>query len=656
MRLFKSRRSRHHPPPPRRAEPRKQEADLKRHVPRVRLVFLHVIGAVLLSTLLAGMAWQQLLHYPQHREAEARQNYRRILTPGPRGNIYDREGRLLVGNRPVFNAVISLNDKAVRAEFRAEYHRRAEELRSMQAKIDRLKLNVVSRQAVAQRYLDQLNALLGRDDQVDSEDLERHFRKSLLLPFTLMDDLAPEEYARLIEQIPVDSSIQVITESSRFYPYGRTACHVLGYVSGTTDLDTTDVPGGDLLTFLFEGKVGRSGLERTFDEHLQGRSGGEVWSVDPGGYQYEQIAFRSPEQGSDLMCTIDLDLQQAAERALAGKTGALVAIEIATGEVLAMASLPNYDLNDLTPFISYAVDDRIRSEGGWLNRATQGLYPPGSTFKVVTATAGLRAGVIDDHTEINCPGYIVVGRRTARCHRHSGHGDQNLIQAIRNSCNVFFYDRSLAMGIDALVAEAENYGFNEPTGIELMGETQHMLVPSPEWKARRMYGEGWYDGDTINMAIGQGFLLVTPTQVACFAASVARSQMRTYPTLVTNPQLRASHPKVQPVGLPPEQMELILEGMREAGRGGTARLAARNTGTTVAGKTGTAQVRKDGKPTTLAWFMGFTPADAPTLAIAVLLEGVPEERNIGGGSDAAPIASAVIREYIRKQQPTVARE
>lgn len=608
----------------------------------------------MLSTLLGGMAWQQLWRFHEHREAEARQNYRRILMPGPRGNIYDRNGRLLVGNRPVFNAVVSLNE--LRPEFRTEYHKRAEALTAAHVGIDRLALNVESRTAVVQRYLNELNVLLGRSQEVNSLNLERHFNKSLLLPFSLMEDLSPEDYAHLIEQIPVNSPIQFIAQSSRFYPHGKAACHVLGYVSNTTELDTTDVPGDDLLTFHFQGKVGRSGLERVFDDHLQGKSGGEVWSVDPGGFQYEQIAYRSPEQGNDLITTLDLDLQNAAERALAGRTGAVVAIQISSGEVLAMASLPNYDLNDLTPFISYAVDEKIREEGGWLNRATQGLYPPGSTFKVVTAVAGLRTGVIDEHTEVNCPGFILVGKRTARCHRHSGHGVETLVKAICDSCNVFFYDRSLAMGIDALVEETRRFGFDQPTGIELLGETQNMLVPSPEWKARRFFGEGWFDGDTINMAIGQGYLLVTPLQIADLCASIARSETRTYPTLVLDPQLRRKAPPPEPIGLPPDQMALILEGMRQAGSTGTARLAARFAETTVAGKTGTAQIRKDGKPSTLAWFMGFSPADAPAIAVAVIIEGVPDEAFLGGGADAAPIAGAVIKAYTQKQKPNPAKQ
>ncbi|MFW6355032.1 MAG: penicillin-binding protein 2, partial [Verrucomicrobiota bacterium] len=613
VRLFRRRRHPRPSPSPRKPEGQERSDTPHRHVPQLRLQFLQIVFGLLMAVLLAGMAYQQLVRYPEHREAEARQNYRRILMPGPRGNIYDREGRLLVGNRPVFNAVVSLNE--LRPEFREEYRVRKAELEDIQQIIDRLSLNVESRTAVVQRYVDQLNHLLGRDEQVDSEGLESHFSRSLLLPYTLMADLSPEDFATLVEQIPVDSPIQVITESARYYPYGATASHVLGYVSSTNELEAEEVPGDDLLTFHFEGKVGRNGIERVFDEQLQGSSGGEVWSVDPGGYQHELISDRSPVQGQDIMVTLDLDLQLSAERALGEQTGAVVALKIETGEILAMASHPHYDLNDLSPFLSYEVDARIREAGGWLNRATQGLYPPGSTFKIVTATAGLRAGQIDGEMEINCPGYYVVGRRTFRCHRHSGHGLENLAEAIRDSCNVYFYDRSLAMGADAIIEEARRFGFDEPTGIELFGETSRMLVPDREWKKARFYGENWFEGDTANLSIGQGFLLVTPLQVATFAASVARNETRTHPTLLVDPKLRnRERPPPAPLDLPPEHSALVQEGMRAAGLTGTARLAARAAGIPVAGKTGTAQVRKDGKPTTIAWFMGFAPAEDPEIA------------------------------------------
>lgn len=613
-----------------------------------RLLFLLGIIVFCLLFLIVALGAHQLIRAPEYREAEERQNYRRIIMPGPRGNIYDRENRLLVGNRPVFKAVVALNE--LRHEFREEYFRILNEARERNQILDRTWLNETARANVAQRYLNQLNLLLGRNEKVDSPRLERHFRQSLLLPFPLMDDLSEEEYARAIEQIPVNSPIQIIADSMRHYPHGAAAAHVLGFVSSTTEIPTADVPGEDLLTFTFEGKVGRSGLERSFDDLLQGRSGGEVWSVDPGGYQAELIERRAPEVGKDLVTSLDLDLQLAAEKALGNNSGAVVALDVHTGEVLALASKPNYDLNDLSPFLSFEVDARIREEGGWLNRATQGLYPPGSTFKLVTAAAGMGTGVIDANTEINCPGYFMVGRRRFRCHRHSGHGIENVVGAIRDSCNVFFYNRAIEMGIEPLAAEARRFGLDQPTGIEIPGETHSMLVPDPDWKKRRLY-ENWFDGDNANTAIGQGYLLVTPLQMASFVASIARNETRTKPTLLLTSGRTTEQPESEPIGLSDENYALIREGMRQAGERGTARLASARD-MPVAGKTGTAQVKVDGKPTTLAWFVGFAPADDPEIAVAVVVEGVPEETNYHGSSTAAPIAREVFGVYVDKRRPS----
>lgn len=590
----------------------------------------------------------QLVRGAEYREAAERQNYRRILTPGPRGNIYDREGRLLVGNRAVFKAVVSLNE--LRPEFREEYYRLLNEARDNNVRVDRMTLNATTRAKVVQRYLNQINLLLDRQEVVDSDDVERHFSQTLLLPFPLVTGLSPEEFAILIEQIPVDSPIQIIAESARHYPYGPAAAHVLGFVSSTHEVPTSEVPGADLLTFSFEGKVGRSGLERAFDDYLQGQSGGEIWSVDPGGFQAERINYRPPVKGNDLVTSIDIDIQLAAEEAMGDKIGAVVALDIRTGEVLAMASKPNFDLNDLSPFLSYEVDARIREKGAWLNRAIQGLYPPGSTFKLVTAIAGIRHGVIDGETVIDCHGYLMVGRRRFHCHRHSGHGPENLVHAIRDSCNVFFYDRGIEMGIEAIAAEAKRFGLHEATGIEISGETRSMLVPDPEWKKRR-FATPWFTGDTANVSIGQGSLLVTPLQMATFVASLARNETRTQPTLLLTSGRTARHPESEPIGISAENYALIREGMRSAGQTGTARLAG-TAEMPVAGKTGTAQIRKNGKPTTLAWFVGFAPASDPEIAVAVVIEGVPaEETHYGGGSTAAPIAREVFEVFTQKRRP-----
>lgn len=607
-----------------------------------RLYLIYLVIAICMLALVAGLGFRQLIQRESFAAAAERQNYRRILMPGPRGIIHDRDGRVLVGNRPLFSAVVYLNE--LRPEFRKEYYRMVRWNREHGLNPDRYKLNTDARQAVVQRYLNRLNTLLGTRGKVDSGDIERHFSQSLLLPFPLIQDIAPAEYARLIEQIPVDSPIQIISGNARWYPYGEAAAHTLGFVSDSTEFPEGSLPGDALLTFRNEGQVGRSGLEKQFNDHLQGQTGGEIWTVDPSGFQYERVVHEIPGKGNDLTVSLDIDVQLAGEQAMGDKTGAVVALEIATGEVLALVSKPAYDLNDLSPFLSFEVDRQIREKGAWLNRATQGLYPPGSTFKLITAMAGLRTGTIQETTMVDCPGFYKVGRRIFHCHRRSGHGEERLVDAIRDSCNVFFYAEGTRTGVWAIANEARRFHLGERTGVELPGETGRMLIPDPEWKAARFFGEAWFPGDTANMSIGQGFLLLTPMQMATLAASIARETTFVQPTLLHD---RGPAVTGDPIGLPPHKFAMIKEGMRQAGERGTARLAG-NPDMPVAGKTGTAQVRKDGRPTTLAWFVGFAPVRNPRIAIAVLVEGVPsQETEYGGGATAAPIAKAVFQEYLK---------
>ncbi len=607
----------------------------------LRLYLVYAVIGICMTLLVGGLGYRQLLQEELFAAAEERQNYRRILMPGSRGIIYDRDGTVLVGNRPLLSAVVYLNE--LRREFREEYYRLVRRQRELGLNEDRYTLNTTARKNVVQRYLNRLNTLLGRDEEVESKDIERHFSQSLLLPFQLVPDLTQEEYAKLIENISVDSAIQVMQATARYYPYKDAAAHTLGFVSDSTEFPEGTVPGDALLTFRNEAQIGRSGLEKAYNEHLQGKTGGEIWTVDPGGYQYERVVNELPGKGKDLYVSLDIDIQLAAEQAMGDKIGAVVAIEIETGEVLTLVSKPAYDLNRLSPFISYKVDQEIREQGAWLNRAIQGLYPPGSTFKLITAMAALRMNAISEDTIINCPGYHRVGRRNFHCHRRNGHGEEDIIGAIRDSCNVFFYDRGVEIGIWAIANEARRFHLDERTGIELPGETGRMLIPDPEWKAARFFGESWFNGDTANVAIGQGFLLLTPMQMATFAASIARDTTFLKPTL-----LHDARPAItgDPIDLSPEKMALIKEGMRQAGERGTARLAGAPN-MPVAGKTGTAQVRKDGRPTTLAWFVGYAPVENPRIAVAVMLEGVPaQETAYGGGSTAAPIAKAVFREYL----------
>ena len=631
--------------------------------PRILFFFWIVVMASL--TLIVGLGWRQLVADKKYQEIEKRQTERRILKPGPRGDIYDRKGNLLVGNRPHYSAVVYLDD--LRREFRTEYSKiiRAERERLIQAyertpEAEREgtappnpnynELQWVARQNVIQLYIDQINRITSRDDTISTRKIIRHFNEQLLLPLVLIEDLTPDQYARLIEQVPVQSPIQIHTDTARYYPYGIAAAHTLGYVQNVNP-DPDVIPSDGIKTYTFKTKRGKTGIERSFDELLSGLTGWEMWRVDPLGFQDSLLDHETPKKGQDLVTSIDIDLQLAAETALGERTGAAVALDVRTGEVLAIASHPSYDLNDLSPFIPRNTFDAINERGAWLNRTLQLSYPPGSTFKLITAIAGMRAGTITPQTQHDCQGVFRLGNRIFRCHARNGHGVVDEAAAIEGSCNVFFYAEGLRMGIDVLGAEAKRFGLDERTGIEVPYETSRLVVPTKEWKRERI-GTGWVPGDTANTAIGQGFLLVTPLQMATVIASIARGETRTQPTLraLSDGEARQVEHGGEPIGLMPSQRAEFWEGMeRVIGPDGTGRLVQID-GLRIAGKTGTADFRAHGEEVNLAWFVGFAPVENPRIAVAIMVEGTRASDSYHGGSTAGPVAKDIFLEFI-KQYP-----
>lgn len=609
-----------------------------------RLLLFYGLIAAMVMTLFSGFAYRQLFTSGVYAERERIQNQRRVIVPGPRGNIYDRDGKIIVGNRPRFSVVLNLAE--LRPELRAEFSKVLRNYRAL-PKEDRpsaAQLERIARAAVAQRYLDRINGILARREQVNTRELNRHFAQTLLLPYILLDDLSPDEYARLIERLPVNSPLQVYASSTRHYPFGGAAAHVLGYVGIDNDPEAEEFPGEDLLTFKMKGAFGRDGLEKRFDEHLQGQAGGAIYRVDPSGYKVDlPIEKRLPVQGKNLHTSLDIELQQAAEQAMQGKVGAAVALDVATGEVLVMATLPNYDLNAFVPRLSSAAAREIQENGAWLNRATQGQYPPGSTFKIITAVAGLRSGSIDaDNTRIVCPGFMMVGERRFPCNNRAGHGERDLAGAMRDSCNVFFYRTGLDMGPEFIATEAARFGFNHATGIELPSEFRHPRVASPAWKLANMK-ERWYPGDTANISIGQGDTLISPLQAACMIASFARGETETKPTLLHLPN--RPRQRTTPIGLPAHEFDALVRGMAMGYQFGTGRLA-RVEGLTGATKTGTAQKGR----IDLAWMVAFAPVEKPRIAIAVVLEGQEEGANYGGGANAGPVVKAILERWKEKSE------
>lgn len=619
-----------------------------------RLLFFYFVIAGLLLILAVGLAYRQLFQTEFYSEREKVQNQRRILTPGPRGNLYDREGRLLVGNRPRFAVTLHLDE--LRTDFRREYLQIRRNYRESgdQDLPSNTQMERIARYAVVQRHLDLVNRIIGRAERVNDVSLHRHHLQQRLLPFTLLEDLTATEYARLIEQLPVSSPLQVYSRGVRHYPHRSSAAHALGFVGFNDDVEIDEnFPGADLRTFRMVGTVGRSGLEARHDPVLQGETGGAIYLVDPAGFRIEPpLERRRPRQGGDFTTSLDLDLQLAAEKAMAatGLAGAAVALDVNTGEVLVLASKPDYDLNAFSPRLSRDAAADIESRGAWLNRASQGLYPPGSTFKLLTAIAALRHGAITHDSEIECTGLHQVAGRVFVCNNHRDRGPVGLSASLEKSCNTFYYVSGLTSGIATLSAEASRFGLDRQTGIDLPNEARLILMPSPAWK-RRARGEAWFPGDTANVSIGQGDVSLTPLQMAAFIASFARGETLTPPSLTHDPN--RPHLQTPPLDLSPEAYAALVAGLEAATVTGTARILSspflRIPGLRIAGKTGTAQkLAAGGRHLNFAWFIGYAPVDNPQIAIAVMMEGDTPGEETGGGRFAAPIAAAILKAWHTK--------
>lgn len=603
---------------------------------------------LMICVLISGLAYKQLIQSSKYNELGKIQNHRRILTPGPRGYIFDREGRLLVSNKSTFSAVIFLSDASVRRSFRDRYYAIKEGYEDRIEEFDSNAMQIKARGDVIQSYLDDLNRMLGRDSKIKAKAVTRHFNTNPLLPFPILRDLSREEFAILLESLPVESPVQIYAESTRYYPYESTAAHTLGYVSSSMLSEGNELKGGDLTTFATKGIFGKSGIEKQYDEILRGKTGMEIWVVNPAGYQVERIQQQYPTKGKDLQLSIDVDFQQIAAAPFDqyDDTGAIVMLDIETMEILAMVSKPDYNLNDTSPIFSQKAYNEVEEKGGWQNKAIQGLYPPASPFKLITATAGLKSGAITKDTHVNCKGYIMVGGRRKHCHNRAGHGELDLVGAISASCNVFFYTVALEMGIDAISAEAIFLGMNHKTQIDLPNEAQRMLVASREWKKRR-YNQSWFTGDTANTAIGQGFLLFTPLQMAIATASIGTNQVLERPTILKRtPEELANMPTRKSLGLLPEQHQLILDGLAMAADTGTAR-NAKLQNVRIGGKTGTGQISTPEGQKELAWYVALAPIENPKIAVAVAVEPY-EVGSHGGSTHAAPMAKPLLEAYFLK--------
>ncbi|RFA31283.1 penicillin-binding protein 2 [Alkalilimnicola ehrlichii] len=597
-----------------------------------RAVVAGLVVIALMLTLVGRMAHLQIVNH-QHYSTLSQQNRVRVVpVPPTRGLIYDRNGVVLAENRPSFRLVIT-----------------PEQVQDLNATL----------------------TALGEIIELDESDLTRFHqlrtRQRRFEEVPLKVRLSEEEIAALAINRHRFPGVEVRAQLTRHYPLGEEAVHAIGYVGR---INAQELQRIDRSNYAGTTHIGKTGIERYYEDRLHGKVGLERVETNASGRAIRVLERTPPIPGEDIYLTLDIELQRAAEAALEGETGAIVAMEPSTGEVLAFVSNPTFDPNLFVNGIDIDVFRELQSDRRrpLFNRALRGQYPPGSTTKPIVALAALENGTIGAEERVFCRGfYTLPGQdHRYRCWNRSGHGATNLTDALVESCDVWFYEVAFDLGIDAMSSFMEPFNFGRPTGIDLIGESRGIL-PSREWK-RQARGEGWFHGETIINSIGQGFNLATPTQLAYSTAIIANRGYRVPPRLLLGSRA-PGEAKIQPVDPDYSQPPIVLQnpahwddiikGMELSitGARGTARRISRNLSYTVAGKTGTSQVfslaqdqEYDAEALARelhnhALFVAFAPIENPRIAVAVIVE-----HGGGGGSVAAPVARQVLDAYLLRDE------
>ena len=578
-----------------------------------RARWLAVIGGFFFGIIFVRLAYLQIVR-GRALAAASENNHTQILVEhAPRGRILDRNGKILADNQPVFVAFFSP-----------------------------LGLSP----ADLQLTLERLSPIVG----LPRPELEHRLRAALRAKTMMrVSDRLTRDQAFLILQGRVHlPGVSLTIEEQRYYPNGPLASHALGYVGEITeeDLDQFSDKGyrsGDW--------IGKSGLERLYDPLLQGQNGGFLIEVDAWGRQVRVLQHLRPQAGKDLHLTLDKDLEDLAEKRLkeTRRAGAAVVLNPRTGELLALASSPGFDPNSFLPTGKSEERTRLLNDPALplYNRAIQALYPPGSTFKIITSLAELEERVLRPDVKFHCTGSLMLGleKRVFRCWKKEGHGWMSFHRGLAESCDVYFYQVGLKLGAVLIEKYAKAAGLGQRTGVDLPSEKRGLLPMA--WKAStRQY---WVGGDTLNYAIGQGALQVTPLQMANVAALAGNRGVVWQPYLAAESRRfgEASQPLSQPrellrVSASKQSWALLTDSLREVVRSGTG-MAAQLASVQVAGKTGTAQAPKGEDH---AWFVAYAPAELPTVACAVLVE-----HGGHGGAVAAPIARDLLAMALHAQPP-----
>ena len=541
-------------------------------------------STVVLFTILFFSLWNlQVNHYSYYKQLSDKNCIRLLPLPAARGSIYDRKGRVLAEDRPLF--ILTL----IPQEFFAQ------------------------KREVREWVLTRLSEITGVCKEEIRDRIERKRRITPpFVPLVILKGLNRKEISA-VEESGLNLygiSIQVIPE--RYYPYGEISAHIIGYV-GRGEREKEERRYGYQLPY----RVGKAGIERSMDEYLRGEDGGEEVEVDHLAREVRRLGVKYPRKGGDIYLTIDIDLQKVCYQLLAKERlkGAIVVLQPFTGEILAMASYPSFNPNDFIEGATEKIRQVLTSPSSpLLNRAISGIYSPGSTFKPLVAIAGLEKKKIFANTYFYCAGRYRIGNRFFYCWKRDGHHWLDVRKALAYSCNVFFYKLGERLGVDTLRNFCLLFGLGEKTGVELPGEKKG-LIPSREWKYFKKKEE-WYKGETAHFAIGQGYLLTTPLQMARAISVIANKGYLFTPTIILKPKFRSL--LLKKLKLSSKNIEIVRQGMQavvEDPYGTAHSLMIRDM--RVAAKTGTAQVK--GKEAN-SWIVGFCPFEHPQIVFVILIE------------------------------------
>lgn len=585
----------------------------------------------MLSALVGRMYYLQVVEASKYAMLADENRISIRLLPPPRGRILDRNGVPMAVNQLNYRVLVI-----------------SEQTSSLEATL---------------KALSEIVPLSENDRARIQRDARR--RRSFV-PVTVRENLTWEDVSRIEVNAPDLPGVMIDVGQSRHYPLEGLGAHILGYVAAVSEQDLT----GDPLLELPGFRIGKAGVERIYDLALRGKGGTSQVEVNAVGRVIRELSRDDGEPGAELPLTIDLDLQEYAAQRLGEESAAVVVMDVHTGEVLVMASTPSFDPNAFNRGLrADEWKDLVANPRAPLtNKSIAGQYPPGSTFKMIVAMAGLEAGVITPEQRVFCPGHMSLGTARFHCWKKGGHGTVDMLMGLKQSCDVYFYEVARRVGIDRVADMAKRFGMGEVTGIDLPGERAG-TVPSRKWKQATL-GQPWHPGETLVNGIGQGFLLATPLQLALMTARIANGGIAVVPHVARDRLSEDGHMKPRPApDFPPLQVPKAAIAMARRGMnavtnepGGTAYNARIKDETIrMSGKTGTAQVRRITareretgvkKNDELPWkerdhalFVAYAPEDAPRYAISVVVE-----HGGGGSAVAAPIARDILTEVQRREQ------